>query len=204
MLYTPCALTPAATEIFVYCLEIAADLARADTPDDAWAMAYPRSAQCLPRQRARQVLLELRDKLQQPQTYVPTTYHWLLIYECLHFHIECLNDAPGPHVVDALKALRAPQDAAYLAFPRAGHGREGVSIDIEAFIEVYFWDIDFLLDPSIYEQLGAPAKQQLGYRADLFGVLLGLLPHPAELVLKTVEEVEATGPEGEDGHGELS
>jgi hypothetical protein len=34
--------------------------------------------------------------------------------------------------------------------------------------------------------------------------LSGLLPHPAELVLKTVEEVEATGAEGEEGHGELS
>jgi hypothetical protein len=204
MLSVPCALTPAATEIFLYCLEIAADLARADMPDDEWALAYPRSAQCVSRQRAREVLLDLLDKLQQPQTYVPTTYHWLLLYECLHFHIECLNDDPGAHFVDALKASRAAQDAAYLAFPRDGHGREGVSIDFEAFIEVYFWDIDFLLDPSTYEQLGAPARQQLGFRADLFGVVSGLLPHPAELVLKTVEEVEATGSEGEEGHGELS
>ena len=167
-------------------------------------MAYPRSARCLPRQRAREVLLDLLDKLRQPQTYVPTTYHWLLIYECLHFHIECLNDAPGLHAVDALKASRVPQDAAYLAFPHNGPGREGVSIDFEAFIDVYFWDIDFLLDPSTYEQLGAPARQQLGYRADLFGVVSGLLPHPIELVLKTVEEVEATGAAFEEGHGELS
>jgi hypothetical protein len=94
MLYVPCALTPAATEIVLYCLEIAADLACADTPDEVWAMAYPRVAQCFPRQQARQVLLDLRDKLRQPQTYVPTTYHWLLLYECLSFHIECLNDAP--------------------------------------------------------------------------------------------------------------
>jgi hypothetical protein len=79
-----------------------------------------------------------------------------------------------------------------------------VSIDCEAFIEVYCWDTDFLLEASIYEQLGAPARQQLGYRADGFGVLSGLLPHPAELGLKTVEEVEATEPEGGAGHGELS
>jgi hypothetical protein len=79
-----------------------------------------------------------------------------------------------------------------------------VSIDFAAFIDVYFWDIDVLLEPSTYEQLGAPAKQQLGYRADVFGVVSGLLPHPAELVLKTVEEVETTGPEGEAGYGKLS
>jgi hypothetical protein len=204
MLYVPCALTPAATEIFLYCLEIAADLACADTPDEVWAMAYPRVAQCFPRQQARTVLLDLRDKLRQPRTYVPTTYHWLLLYECLSFHIECLNDAPGPQVIAALKASQVAQDAAYLAFPRAKHGREGVSIDFEAFIDTYFWDTDFLLDASTYEQLGAPVKQQLGFRADLFGVVSGLLPHPAELVLRTVEEVDATDPEGEDGHGELS
>jgi hypothetical protein len=120
----------------------------------------------------------------------------------LHWKIDVLD--PEPHVVNDLKALRVAQDAAYLAFPRDRHGREGVSIDCEAFIDMYFWDTDFLLDPSTYTQLGPLAKQQLSYRADLFGVLSGLLPHPAELVLKTVEEVEATGSAGEEGHGELS
>jgi hypothetical protein len=169
-----------------------------------WATAYPCVAQCFSRQRARQGLRDLRDTLPQPQTYVPTTYHWLLIYECLSFHIESLNDAPAPQVVAALKASRVAQDAAYLAFPRDRHGREGVSIAFAACIDMYFWDIDFLLEASTYEQLGAPVKQQLGYRADVFGVLSGLRPHPAELALKTVEEVEATEPEGEAGYGKLS
>jgi hypothetical protein len=79
-----------------------------------------------------------------------------------------------------------------------------VLIDFAAFVDTYFWDTDFLLDASTYAQLGVPVKQQLGFRTDLFGVVSGLLPHPAELVLKTVEEVEVTAPEGEDGHGELS
>jgi hypothetical protein len=126
------------------------------------------------------------------------------MYECLSCHIEYLNDDPEPQIIAALKASRVAQDTAYLAFPRGRYGRERLSIDFEAFIGMYFWDTDFLLEASTYEQLGAPVKQQLGFRADLFGVVSGLLPHPAELVLKTVEEVEATGPEGEDGHGELS
>jgi hypothetical protein len=79
-----------------------------------------------------------------------------------------------------------------------------VSIDFEAFVDTYFWDTDFLLEASTYEQLGASVKQQLGFRADVFGVLSGLLPHPAELVLQTIEEDEAPGPEGEEGHGERS
>lgn len=99
-------------------------------------------------------MLDLRDTLQQPQTDVPTTYHWLLIYECLAFHIEYLNDAPEPQVVAALKASRVAQDAAYLAFPRDRQGRERVSIDFEAFIGMYVWDTDVLLDASTYEQLG--------------------------------------------------
>ena len=204
MLSVPSALTPAATEIFLHCLEMSIDLTRADMPESAWAMACLRSAQRLPRQRAREVLLDLLDKLRQPQTYVATTYHWQLIYECLACHIECLNDATWPRIVYALKALRVPQDAAYLAFSRDGHRRESVAIDFEAFIGLYFWDTDFLLDASTYEQLGAAAKQQLGFRADVFGVLSGLLPHPAELVLQTIEEAEAPGPEGEEGHGERS
>jgi hypothetical protein len=38
----------------------------------------------------------------------------------------------------------------------------------------------------------------------VFGVLSGLLPHPAELALKTLEEVEATDPEGGAGYRKLS
>jgi hypothetical protein len=37
----------------------------------------------------------------------------------------------------------------------------------------------------------------------LFGVLSSLLPHPSELVSKTVDEFEITEPEGEDGNGEI-
>jgi hypothetical protein len=37
----------------------------------------------------------------------------------------------------------------------------------------------------------------------LFGVLSGLPPHPTELILQTVDEVEAAEPEGDDGDGEL-
>jgi hypothetical protein len=203
MLHFPCPLTPAATEVFQYCLEISADLARADMLDDEWAMAYPLSARCFTRQRACEVLLDLLDKLRLPQEYVPTTYHWLLMYECLHLHIECLNDDPWPDFVDGLKASRVAQDATYLDFPLDSQGSAGVSIDFESFIDVYFWDTDFLLDPSTFYQLGAPSRQQLGYRADLFGVLSGLPPHPAELVLKTVDEFEATGSEGEESNGAL-
>lgn len=175
----------------------------AGTLGDEWAITYPLSAKCLTRQRAREALLDLLEKLRLPQDYVPTSYHWLLMYECLQMQIECFNDDPWPEFVQRLKASPDPQDTAYLDFSPDPQGQERVSIDFEAFIDVYFWDTDFLLDPSIFYQLGVPSRQQLGYRADLFGVLSGLPPHPAELVLKTVDEFEATGSEGEDGNGDL-
>ena len=96
------------------------------------------------------------------------------------------------------------RDAAYLAVPRARHGRERLSIDFEACICLYFWDTDVLLDASTYEQLGAVAKQQLGFRAAVFGVVSGLLPHPAERVLQPLAEAEAPEPAGEAGHEEFS
>jgi hypothetical protein len=204
MLHFPEPLTPAATALFQYCLEIAADLVRLDPSEDTWVMGYPRSATCLTRDQACEVLRDLLDTLHRPQTYVPTTYHWLVIYECLHFYIEVLNDDPAPDLVEELKASARARDASYLAFPRDAQGSEGFSIDFESFIEAYFWDTDFLLDPSTFSQLGAPARQQFGYPADLFGVLMGLIPHPAELVLKRVDEVEPPEPEPEEGTGALS
>jgi hypothetical protein len=202
MLQFPCPLTPAATELIRYCLELSADLVRDDALGDEWATVYPRSARCLTRHQAREVFLDLLDKLPRPKDYVPTTYHWLLLYECLHLHIECLNDDLGPDFVESLQAWREARDTPYLRFRPGSQGRAGFYIDFEAFIEAYFWDTDFLLEPSTFYQLGAPSRQQLGYRADLFGVLSGLLPHPAELELKTVEEIEATEPEAEDGNGD--
>ena len=198
MLHFSSPLTPVATKMILYCLEISADLARVETSDDEWAMTYALSAKCLTQERAREVLLDLLDKLRLPQDYVPTTYHWLLMYECLHLHIECLNDDPWPELVEDLKASRDARDAGYLSFPLDSQGTEGVSIDFDAFIDTYFWDTDFLLDPSTFYQLGASSKKQLGYRVDLFSVLTGLTPHPAELVLKRVDEFESTEDEDED------
>lgn len=198
MLHFSSPLTPVATKMILYCLEISADLARVETSDDEWAMTYALSAKCLTQERAREVLLDLLDKLRLPQDYVLTTYHWLLMYECLHLHIECLNDDPWPALVEDLKASQDARDASYLSFPLDSQGTEGVSIDFEAFIDTYFWDTDFLLDPSTFYQLGASSKKQLGYRVDLFSVLTGLTPHPAELVLKRVDEFESTEEDDDD------
>ena len=196
-------LSPAATELVIYCLEISADMARSDTLGEEWAMAYPLAAKCFARERARETLLDLLDKLRLPQLYVPTTYHWLLLYECLQMQIEGLNDDPWPDFIERLQSSQDERDRAYVDVPLDSQRKDRVQIHFEAFLDVHFLDTDFLLEASTYYELGAPSREQLGYRGDLFGVLSGLVPHPSELMLKTVEEIEETEPNGEDGNGEL-
>ncbi len=188
MLHFPGPLTPAATEVFQHCLEIASDLVRPDALGGDWAMAYPQSAKCLSAEQAREAMLDLLDKLPQPQVYVPTSYHWLLMYECLHFQFECINDDPLPSLIASLKGCVNEWDDSYLSLSPGSQGQAGLTINFEAFIAVYFWDTDFLLDPAVFDELEAPAKKSLGYRADLFGVLSGLSPHPTELVLKRLDQ----------------
>jgi hypothetical protein len=68
-------LTAAAREIIVYCLEVAADeILDLYERQEAWAAAYPLSATCFTRELARRVLLDLLEKLDAPELYMPTDH----------------------------------------------------------------------------------------------------------------------------------
>ena len=188
MLRFPCPLTAAATEIFVSCLEIASDMVVDLDCLDEWWEAYPLSARCFTPELARETLVDLGAKLQLPEAYVPTEYHWLLMYECLKALIEVLNDDPLPSLVVQLTRLATAQDALYLSLPACSEGAAGFYIDFEALVDTYFWDTDFLLDAESFSQLDADAKTRLGFSASVFGVVQGLAPHPDELVLRRAEE----------------
>ena len=105
MLRFACPLTAAATEIFVSCLELASDQVIDIAPPEAWREGYPRAATCFTRELARETLVDLLVKLRLPEEYVPTEYHWLLLYECLQVQIEVLNDMPLPLLVKQLTTL---------------------------------------------------------------------------------------------------
>jgi hypothetical protein len=185
-------LTPAATAIFVMCLDLASDeVVDVDRPD-AWREAYPRSATCFTPALAQATLVDLVDKLRLPEEYVPTDYHWLLMYECLQGQIEALNDAPVLPLVGLLTALATAQDALYLTLPPRAQEVAGFSIDFEALVDMYFWDTDFLLDAEQFARLDPDAKASLGFSPSVFGVIQGLAPHPDELVLRRAEEFGLT------------
>jgi hypothetical protein len=188
MLCFPSPLTAAATEIVIACLEMATDMAVDFDPPEAWREVYPLSATCFTAALARETLLDLLVKLRLPEAYVPTAYHWLLMYECLQVQIEVLNDLPLPALVAQLTTLATAHDALYLSLPPRAQGVEGFYIDFDALIDTYFWDTDFLLDAERFARLSAEAKTQLGFSPSVFGVTQGLAPHPEELVLRRAEE----------------
>jgi hypothetical protein len=188
MLRFPSPLTAAATELVIACLEIAADMAVDFDPPEAWRVVYPLSAECFTSELARATLLDLIGKLRLPEAYVPTEYHWLLMYECLKVQIEVLNDLPLPALVAQLTTLATAHDALYLSLPTRAQGVEGFYIDCDALIDTYFWDTDFLLDAESFARLNAEAKTMLGFSPSVFGVTQGLAPHPEELVLRRAEE----------------
>jgi hypothetical protein len=181
-------LTPAATEMVVACLEIAADVViDMDSPDE-WRAAYPLSAPCFTPVLARATLLDLVAKLRLPETYVPTEYHWLLLYECLKALIEVLNDDPLPSLVAQLTTLATAQDALYLSLPTQAKDTAGFHIDFDALFNMYFWDTDFLMDAELFARLSPDEKASLGFSPSAFGVTQRLVPHPDELVLRRAEE----------------
>jgi hypothetical protein len=193
-------LTPAATAIFVMCLDLAADEVLDGDRPDTWREAYPRSATCFTPELAQATLVDLVDKLRLPEEYVPTDYHWLLMYECLQGQIEALNDAPVLPLVGLLTALATAQDALYLTLPPRAQEVAGFSIDFAALVDMYFWDTDFLLDAEQFVRLDPDAKASLGFSPSVFGVIQGLAPHPDELVLRRSEELGLTS-EGEQEGG---
>jgi hypothetical protein len=192
-------LSAAAREIIVYCLEISADeIFDLYEDQEAWAAVYPLSSACFTRELAQSVLLELLEKLDAPELYVLTDYHWLLVYESLKEHIALFNDAPVPSVVKCLRTIASDQDTAYLHLPRQSRGKAGVWIDFDEFIDVYFWDTDFLTNAETFSDLSPEAKRQLGFSGEVFGVTQRLAPHPDELVLKRWQEGRADEAEGRE------
>jgi hypothetical protein len=192
-------LTAAAREIVVYCLEVASDeIVDLYEDHEAWAAAYPLASACFTQELARSVLLDVLEKLDAPEWYMPTDYHWLLMYECLKEHIALFNDGPVPSVVTRLRTLASDQDTTYLHLLKRSRGTAGVWIDFDAFITMYFWDTDFLMDAGVFGHLTPDAKQQLGFSGEVFGVTHALTPHPDELILKRWQEGGTDTTEGQD------
>jgi hypothetical protein len=135
------------------------------------------------------VIKDLGEKLELPELYQLTDYHWLLLYEVLAQGLIPLNDWRVPEANRELVPLAGADDG-YLKVRRRGRRTPPVQIDFDGFIDQFFGDTDFLLSTVVYEGLDPEVKRKLGANPELFGVIQGMAPHPDELRLEvwTAEE----------------
>jgi hypothetical protein len=57
-------------------------------------------------------------------------------------------------------------------------------IRFDDLIDIYFYDIDFLMDSDTIMKLGIERRKGLGIHDETFGISQGLPPHPEELEIK--------------------
>ena len=154
-------------------IEIPLDLLEDPDVDDNMAMCNCCEQIC--RMFTRQLLSEqLKALLQAHQDnglYMPSEYHFMILYDILATFVEVHNDMLG---LDGL-ACRQVVDVML------------GEIDFDWIEETYFWDTDFLTRPETMDELTAEAKEMTGFSPGTFGVVHGLVPHPEELILKRVE-----------------
>jgi len=154
-------------------IEIPLDLLKDPCVDDNMAMCN-----CCEQIRTmftRQLLLEQLKALLQAHLdnalYMPSEYHFMILYDILDTFVEIHNDT-----------LRLDG----LACAQVGDVMLG-EIDFDWITELYFWDTDFLTPAETMDELTAEAKEMTGFSPGTFGVVHGLVPHPDELRLKLEE-----------------
>jgi hypothetical protein len=138
---------------------------RPEEMEEEWRDTFPRSARVFSMSLARETLERLRTAILAPGVYEATDYHWLLLYDALEFHCTVFNDTSSP-----------------VEPGEVGPYRIG-AIDFELLIDRFFWDLDFLMEPDLLEDIGEKGRQMLGVNPELFGLAHGLAPHAAELDL---------------------
>jgi hypothetical protein len=112
---------------------------------------------------AQQLLTELQKLLvanRSTKLYTPTDYHFLIRHEVLQLQISLHND-------------RAASRGQPLAFGSVLL----IHVDFN-FVSEYFWDEDFLFDPTMMTSLPEEDKAVLGFNKETFALVQGLKPHP--------------------------
>jgi len=63
-------------------------------------------------------------------------------------------------------------------------------VDFAEFLDLYFWDTDFLTDSEDLIKMGHESRQSIGLNKEAYGVIQRWPPHPEELELKKVRPAE--------------
>ena len=92
-----------------------------------------------------------------------------MLYEVLKNFTEVFNDEPELVAGEELVATYGMKN-----------------IDFSEFIDLYFWDTDFLADPVGMSNMGHESRQSMGFNQEAYGVIQRWAPHPEELALTKV------------------
>jgi len=109
----------------------------------------------------------------RPGLYRLNDYHYLLLYDTLQHFCEIHNDMVKDARSISEKKRMSRVGAFYIE-----------RIDFDDLIDIYFYDIDFLMDGDTLMGLGLERREELGLNDETFGISQGLSPHPEELKIK--------------------
>jgi hypothetical protein len=108
--------------------------------------------------------------------YYLNDYHYLLLYDTLQYLCEVHN----VRVMEA-SSINEKKRASKVG----GYYIEEINFD--NLIDIYFYDIDFLINSETMRELSIEERKGLGINDETFGISQGLAPHPEELAVKIVK-----------------
>ena len=121
-------------------------------------------------------LKEMMVCLENPQLYYLNDYHYLLLYDTLSTMCELHNDA----------VIEADDKNDRIEIAQIGdYYIEELLFD--EMVDIYFYDIDFLLNPDGTFDLGLKGRKSMDVSDKTFAISQGLVPHPEELSLTVLE-----------------
>jgi len=112
----------------------------------------------------------------RPGLYYLNDYHYLLLYDTL----QCLCEVHNVRVKEA-SSINEKKRASKVG----GYYIEEINFDY--LIDIYFYDIDFLINSETMRELGIEERKGLGINDETFGISQGLAPHPEELAVKIIK-----------------
>jgi hypothetical protein len=158
-----------------YAVDVISDLLSIFNHDDVvtrreYQSLFPEIGRVFPPSLAQSALKDLRACLDDPHVYRGTDYHYLMLYDVLHFYADVHNG-----LVIAAKDGKKRREAA-LVDPFFVE-----KIHVDEMLDLYFFNENFLLDADTLQEL--PQRLRRSMRPELFGLCQGMQPHPEELRL---------------------
>ena len=152
----------------------------AEKEKDSLQYILPLASRVFNAETARNTLKRMLACHKRPGLYHLNDYHFLLLYDTLHYYCEIRND-----MVASAEGAREKE-----RISRIG-GFNIERLEADEIVGIYFFDTDFLMDPETMIEMGIDRRKQLGINNETFGISQGLAPHPEELKIKIVRDEKA-------------